>query len=177
MNPKLKQITDNIINHLQILKNYKKRRKLEMKAKTYQQILFRKPIKDSKNNISKALEPRLISINYLVLYNLLPITNENCPLCKEHRESTNHLLFECNKTHKIRQKLATYLSAAGNAPQTKINIKEMNDLQNLIEIQIISIYKQTIWNFRNLAYHKLIDPNAIERKFTTDLNFYLKHIL
>ena len=77
-----------------------------MKGKHYQRILFPKPMHNIKDNILKAIEPKLVSINY-ILSNLLPFTNKNCNLCKRELQSINHLLFACYKTAVARQTLYT----------------------------------------------------------------------
>ena len=173
---KMKQITDKIIKYLKNLKNFKKRHKREMKSKDYQHIMFPKLIKDSHNNHLKAIEPKLISLNYLIVHKLLPFKDEKCPLCKINTETIDHLLFECHKTITIRQTLATFLTAAGTENQTKRNIKEMNEINNVLEIQIISYFKYAIWTYRNIARFTNINYEAINKKFHKDINFYIQHI-
>ena len=103
-----------------------------MKAKDYHQIIFPKQIRDTQNNILKAIEPKLKSLNYLILYNLLPLKNENCSLCKLDIETINHLIFECHKTAQIIQTFFIYLTAAGTQNQSKRNIKEMYEMNNIL---------------------------------------------
>ena len=52
------------------------------------------------DNFLKATEPKLKSINYLMLHNLLPFMNEKCQLCKREQQSMKHFFFKYNLTKK-----------------------------------------------------------------------------
>ena len=69
-----------------------------MKPRYYQRMIFPKEINDIQNNIFKAIEPKLTSIDFLMLYNLLPCKNEYCKLCSREFESIDHLFFHCSET-------------------------------------------------------------------------------
>ena len=113
--------------------------------------MFPKSVKEMQNNIMKAIESKLITINYIICYNLLPFTNDACRLCKMEIESTGHLLFEWYKTVSARQTPYNYLTAAGKIDQSKRNIKETYEISNLLQIQILGYYKHAIGLYRNIA--------------------------
>ena len=52
----------------------------------------------------------------------------------------------------------------------------MNEINNVLEIQIMSYYKYTIWIYRNLARYTNIKYEAINKKINKDINFYIQHI-
>ena len=173
---KIKPIITKINQYQKNIKNFKKRHKRPMKAKDYHRIIFPKEIKDIDGNIFQAIEPKLVSTNYLTMYNLLPFINMPCRLCRREIESQDHLFFYCRETEAVRRTMRIYLTAAGTQDQSANNIIQMNDVKNKIEIQIMSYFKHVIWSYYKLSFSKIISDREIQKKFINDISFYIEHI-
>ena len=99
-----------------------------------------------------------------------------CRLCNREIESQNHLFFYCRETEAIRKTMHIYLNAAGTQDQSANNIIHMNDVNNKIEIQIMSYFKHIIWSYYKLSFKKVISDQEIQKKFINDISFYIEHI-
>ena len=56
------------------------------------------------------LEPKLVSINYFVLHNLLPIRGgSECKLCNEIEYELKHILLECTAPARVRRHVQEWL--------------------------------------------------------------------
>ena len=100
-------------------------------------------------NIFTPENPKSISTNYLVAYEILPVySSMTCKFCRTEKESINHLLLECNRLLNVRGMTDELLRAA-NSSFHKNRIFRMENISNIPEAIVISKYKQTIWNVPN----------------------------
>ena len=162
------------------LTNYKKRHK-KLITKDIQRIMFPKEKKHHFKEIFNAEEPKLISINYLVVHDLLPIRNNLCYFCKTEPESIKHVFLQCRYLTDIRRTVKTYLQIY-NIKFDRESIIDKAEVEKGLENQIISQYKFVIWMYRNIAKRKKTrkkTPSAenIKKKLEKELKFYAEHIL
>ena len=62
--------------------------------------------------------PKSISINYLVAYEILPVhSSMTCKFCRTEKESINHLLLKCNGLLNVREMTDELLRAANSSFQ------------------------------------------------------------
>ena len=134
------------------LTNYKKRHK-ELITKDIQRIMFPNEKKHHFKEIFNAEEPKLISINYLVVHDLLPIRNNLCYFCKTEPESIKHVFLQCRYLTDIRRTVKTYLQIY-NINFDRELIIDMTEIEKGLENQIISQYKFVICMYRNIAKRK-----------------------
>ena len=136
-----------LIWNLNKITNFKASHKY-FKPKDLQNIIFPK----TKNNILfgnfEAVEPKLISINYLVL----PFRgNKLCYLCKQYEENLDHLLFHCPFQTQSRELVKGWLRLMGGQAVNRQTIIEMTGIKSGIENFAISTYGYVIWKNRNIA--------------------------
>ena len=148
-----------------------------VKPKNIQDILFPKNKINYFTEIYIPLEPKLVSINYLVLHNLLPIRGgSECKLCKGIEYELKHILFECTALTRVRRHVQNWLStfSINNFNrETIIEMKNIKDLPNYI----ISLYKATVWKNRGLAQLREVNEQAVINSLDSTLRFYITHIL
>ena len=90
----------------------------------------------------QADEPKLISINYLMLHGLLSFRgNTKCYLCKKYKESLDHLLFRCPLLTRCHDLVKGWLGQLGVQDFNKQNIIEMTGVPPGIVNYFISIIK------------------------------------
>ena len=172
-----KKLLNLIIQNEQALKNYKKRHKKYV-TKDLQSIIFPKEKRHYFGEIFNAKEPKLVSLNYLIVHGLLPIRNNKCYFCKTENESIKHIYFECTYLIGVRQLMEEYLKPF-HLKFDRETILEMKDIPEGIECLIISQYKYTIWLNRNRSTHKetVTKVNTIKAKIEQEIRFYAEHIL
>ena len=102
----------------------------------------------------------MISMNYLVLHNLLPIRGgSECKLCGGVEYDIKRILFECTALTRVRRHVQDWLSnfnLNNFNRETIIEMKNIKDLPNYI-----SLYKDTVWKNRRLAQLKDINEQAV----------------
>jgi hypothetical protein len=107
-----------------------------------------------KNILNKRLHSELRTINYKVANNglafhikLYNIKKEVCVLCKKEVETRDHLFIQCETTKKLYEKIKNKIK------EKKIEIDKKYIIYNLNleinDIEIISIFKLSVWNIRN----------------------------
>ena len=172
-----KSLPDLIIHNEQALKNYKKRHK-EYIMKDLQSILFPKEKRHYFGEIFNAEEPKLGSLNYLIVHGLLPFRNNTCYICKTENESIRHIYFECTYLIEVRQLMEEYLKPF-HVTFDRETILEMKDIPEGIQCLLISQYKYTIWLYQNRATHKeyVTKVNSIKAKLEKEIRFYAEHVL
>ena len=176
---KEKEIIKILIDKKEDLKNYKKRHKVT-KTKDIQNILFPKEKRHYFKEIFYAKEPKLISINYQTVHDLLPIRNNPCYFCKTENESIKHIFLNCDYLKSVRQTIKTNLQAY-NIDFNRDTIIDMRDIDTDISTQIISQYKFITWSYRNRAKRatkKKQIPKAanIIQKIEKELDFHKQHV-
>ena len=148
-----------------------------VKPKHIQDILFPKNKFNYFTEIYIPLEPKLVSINYLVLHNLLPIRGgSECKLCNGIEYELKHILFECTALTRVRRHVRNWLSTFNINNfnrETIIEMKNIKDLPNYI----ISLYKATVWKNRGLAQLREVNEQAVINSLDSTLRFYITHIL
>ena len=74
--------------------------------------------------------------------------NRSCIYCREWIETIYHIFFECKPFVLLRKDLTKTLRTLGMDKQklTWNYIINMKDLKHKLEYDIISIYKQIVWN-------------------------------
>ena len=175
--PQYKQAIRHIEKEKENIKNYKTRKK-KMRTKDVQNIIFPKDEVHMYKEIFDSKDPKLTSLNYQILYSLLPTTgNNHCFFCKKESESIEHLYLSCQYLRNVREETKKWLLEENCNDFNKRNILEMEGIRRGIQNLIISVYKQTIWNYRNRAIFK---PPAKERTIFTTLEkqvkFHLRHL-
>ena len=178
---KEKEIIKILIDKKEDLKNYKKRHQVT-KTKDIQNILFPKEKRHYFKEIFYAKEPKLISINYQTVHDLLPITNSPCYFCNTQNESIKHIFLNCDYLKNVRQIIKTKLQAY-NIDFNRDTIIDMKDINTDISAQIINQYKYVTWSYRNKAKRakkKKEIPKAanicIIQKIEKELDFYKQHV-
>ena len=115
-----------LIWNLNKITNFKASHK-DFKPKDLQNIIFPKTKITYFLEIYEAEEPKLISINYLMLHGLLSFRgNTLCYLCKQYEESLDHLLFHCPFLTQSREVVKGWLRLMGCQSFNRQTIIEMN---------------------------------------------------
>ena len=178
---KEKQIIKILIDKKEDIKNYKRRHKVT-KTKDIQNILFLEEKRYYFKEIFYAKEPKLISINYQTVHDLLPIINNPCYFCNTQNESIKHIFLNCDYLKNVRQTIKTKLQAY-KIDFNRNTIIDMKDVivNTDISAQIISQYKYVIWSYCNKAKRakkKKEIPKAanIIEKIEKELDFYKQHV-
>ena len=174
--PQTKELIILLIKNINNINQYTATHKI-VKPKNIQDILFPKNKINYFTEIYIPLEPKLVSINYLVLHNLLPIRGgSECKLCKGIEYELKHILFECTALTRVRRHVQTWLSTFNINNfnrETIIEMKNIKDLPNYI----ISLYKATVWKNRSLAQLREVNEQAVINSLDSTLRFYITHIL
>ncbi len=139
-------------------------------------MLFPKPEVHIFKEIFATNQPKLTSINYLMLNNLLPIAGHTyCGLCKWEYESRDHLLFECKFFSTVRFHVKDWLSKLENRPFNRERIIGMKDVKDDLENQIISHYILAVWKYRNInQVRKLENDIIILKNLYKEINFFTR---
>ena len=96
MRKDLKHIIKDIEKSQEDIVNYRTRKK-KIKTSDIHKILYPKEKTLIPNTIFIPENPKSISINYVVAYEILPVhSSMTCKFCRTEKESINHLLLECN---------------------------------------------------------------------------------
>ena len=174
--PQTKELIILLLKNINNINQYTATHKI-VKPKNIQDILFPKNKINYFTEIYIPLEPKLVSINYLVLHNLLPIRGgSECKLCKGIEYELKHILFECTALTRVRRHVQTWLSTFNINNfnrETIIEMKNIKDLPNYI----ISLYKATVWKNRSLAQLREVNEQAVINSLDPTLRFYITHIL
>ena len=175
---KEKEMIKILIDKKEDIKNYKKRHKIA-KTKDIQNILFPKEKRYYFKEIFYAKEPKLISINYQTVHDLLPIMNNPCYFCNYQNESITHIFLHCEYLKNVRQIIKTKLQTY-NIDFNRETIIDMKDINTDISTQIISQYKYVIWSYSNIARKakkkKIPKAANVIQKIEKELNFYKQHV-
>ena len=98
-----KEIINLLVKDINKVNQYTTTHKI-VKPKNIEDILSPKDKINYFTEIYIPLEPKLVSINYLVLHNLLPIRGgSECKLCKGIEYELKHILFECTALTRVRR--------------------------------------------------------------------------
>ena len=174
--PQTKELIILLLKNINKINQYTVTHKI-VKPKNIQDILFPKNKINYFTEIYIPLEPKLVSINYLVLHNLLPIRGgSECKLCKGIEYELKHILFECTALTRVRRHVQNWLSTFNINNfnrETIIEMKNIKDLPNYI----ISVYKATVWKNRGLAQLREVNEQAVINSLDSTLRFYITHIL
>ena len=123
MRKDLKHIIKDIEKSQEDIVNYRTRKK-KIKTSDIHKILYPKEKTLIPNTIFIPENPKSISINYLVAYEILPVhSSMTCKFCRTEKESINHLLLECNGLLNVRVMTDELLRAANSSFQ-KIEYSE-----------------------------------------------------
>ena len=175
---KLKQIIKTIEPKIEIIRNYKKRHK-KLETKALEKILFSKQTINNYQEIIQSDEPKLIEINYKIKHQILPVTSYiNCYLCNSHPEEIEHLVVECKYLTDLRNQVNRWLEIINKPKLDKDRIINMTNVNDELENQIISRYKNTIWMIRNNIKNtgKKQTVHEIIKILDNDIQFYINHI-
>ena len=158
-NPELLLLIWNLNN----ITNFKASHK-DFKPKDLQNIILPKTKITYFLEIYEAKEPKLISINYLMLHGLLSFRgNKMCYLCKQYEENLDHLLFHCPFLTQSRELVKGWLRLMGCQAFNRQTIIEMTGIKSGIENFAISTYKYVIW--KNIAKKHNIQCSRKDGKF------------
>ena len=136
MRKDLKHIVKDIEKSQEDIVNYKMRRK-KIKASGIHKILYRKEKTFIPITIFVPENPKSISTNYLVAYEILPVhSSMPCKFCKTEKKSINHPLLECNGLLNVRRMTDELLRTANSSFQ-KIQYSWMENIS--------SIYLKRLW--------------------------------
>jgi hypothetical protein len=120
------------------------------------------------NNLSKFVNNRQKEINYLALHDALApelkfdFFHKNCELCDNQINTTQHLFINCQVSKRIFNWL--------KCKEKKKNMVLTHEKVFLLgvmeenEIKIYSIYKQMVWETRNILKYKKINPYEHSKK-------------
>ena len=175
---KIHKLIKKITPKMEQIRNYKKRHK-KVATKNIQAIIFEKEKVKNFNEILIADEPKLISINYKIKHEILPIMNSiPCLFCKGQPESIEHIMVNCSYLHNLRRQVNIWLRAINKNDLNKDKILNMYDVTDILENQIITRYKFTIWKMRNIikSRNKPQNVNDIIQILDKDIRFYIKYI-
>ena len=165
-----------LLYHIDKINTFKKSHKY-FKSKDLQGIIYPKEKITYFKEIYQADEPKLISINYLMLHGLLSFRgNTKCYLCKKYEESLDHLLFHCPFLTRCRELVRGWLEQLGVQDFNKHNIIEMSGVPPGIVNYFISIYKDIIWKNRNIAQLRDVSEVPIYNTLEDSASFYIKFI-
>ena len=127
--------------------------------------------------IYEAEEPKLISINYIMLHGLLSFRgNKLCYLYKQYEENLDHLLFHCPFLTQSRKLVKGWLRLMGCQAFNRQTIIEMTGIKSGIENFAISTYKYVIWKNRNIAKLRPVSKNTIYNVLERTVSFYIRFI-
>ena len=173
--PQIKELIILLFKNINKINQYTATHKM-VKPKNIQDILFPKNKINYFTEINIPLEPKLVSINYLVLQNLLPIRGgSERKLCRGIEYELKHILFECTALTRVRRQVQNWLSTFNINNfnlETIIETKNINDLPNYI-----SLYKATVWKNRGLPQLREVNEQAVINSLDSTLRFYITHIL
>ena len=173
INEECKEIVSQVESKIETIKNYKKRHK-DTRTKQLQDILFSKEKMYYFKGIFTTKDPRLISMNYQMLHGLLPLFGNNlCNFCKREKETLEHILFKCTFLENIRREAKEWLEIISNRKFDDRWIIEMIDVENIVENQLISLYKSVLWKYRNVYFNKTPNEKIIKDKLESELRFYI----
>ena len=145
--------------------NYRTRKK-KIKTSDIHKILYPKEKTLISNTIFIPENPKSISMNYLVAYEILPVhSSMTCQFCRTEKESVNHLLLECNGLLNVRGMTDELLRAANSSLQ-KNRILRMENISSIPEAIVISKYKGTIWNIRNALMASVQRKKGVNGQFS-----------
>ena len=165
-----------LIYHIEKINTFIKSHKY-FKSKDLQGIIFPKEKITYFKEIYQADEPKLISINYLMLHGLLSFRGDTkCYLCKKYKESLDHLLFRCPFLTHCRDLVRGWLGQLGVQDFNRQNIIEMTGVSPGIVNYFISIYKDIIWKNRNIARLRDVSEVPIYNSLEDSASFYIKFI-
>ena len=165
-----------LIWNLNKITNFKASHK-DFKPKDLQNIIFPKTKITYFLEIYEAEEPKLISINDLMLHGLLSFRgNTLCYLCKQYEENLDHLLFHCPFLTQSRELVKGWLRLMGCQSFNRQTIIEMTGIQSGIENFAISTYKYVIWKNRNIAKLRPVSKNTIYNVLERTVSFYIRFI-
>ena len=165
-----------LIWNLNKITNFKASHK-DFKPKDLQNIIFPKTKITYFLEIYEAEEPKLISINYLMLHGLLSFRgNTLCYLCKQYEENLDHLLFHCPFLTQSRELVKGWLRLMGCQSFNRQTIIEMTGIQSGVENFAISTYKYVIWKNRNIAKLRPVLKNTMYNVLERTVSFYIRFI-
>ena len=165
-----------LIWNLNKITNFKASHK-DFKPKDLQNIIFPKAKITYFLEIYEAEEPKLISINYLMLHGLLSFRgNKLCYLCKQYEENLDHLLFHCPFLTQSPELVKGWLRLMGCQAFNRQTIIEMTGIQSGIENFAISTYKDVIWKNRNIVKLRPVLKNTIYNVLERTVSFYIRFI-
>ena len=121
---------------------------VKLETKRMHEIMFPKEKYYCYKEIYQCKEPKLVSANYLMLYNLLPTTGYRlCSFYKQEDETLAHIVFHCNFLARVRTRVKNLLSIRENIPFNRgiRRIIEMMRVEENVEKRIISLYTFNIW--------------------------------
>ena len=119
MRKDLKHIIKDVEKNQEDIVNYRTRKK-KIKTSDIHKILYPKEKTLIPNTIFIPENPKSISINYLVAYEILPVhSSMTCKFCRTEKESINHLLLECNGLLNVWKMTDELLRAANSSFQKK----------------------------------------------------------
>ncbi len=175
---KLLEIIKKLEPNMELIRNYKKRHK-KLTTKALQAIIFQREKVKNYREILLAREPKLISINYKVKYGLLPVESyRRCHFCISSEETITHIMVECSFFINLRRQVDIWLKAIDKQKLNKDKIINMIGLEDEVENQIITRYKNAIWKSRNFTKktkHRQ-NINDIIQILDKDIRFYIQYI-
>ena len=130
------------------------------------------------------------SLNYQFATNILKtatnlkLKNKTCKFCNQSDEDINHILFLCPALKTVRDEYIILANTLRNDQQEPdIDFSEdfiinMKNVKGPLEYDMISIFKQVIWNSttKNRYENKNITPGCIIQQMYSNLDFFLSHI-
>ena len=165
-----------LIWNLNKITNFKASHKY-FKPKDLQNIIFPKTKITYFLEIFEAVEPKLISINYLMVHSLLSFRgNKLCYLYKQYEENLDHLLFHCPFITQSRKLVKGWLRLIGVQAFNRQTIIEMTGVKSGIENFAISTYKCVIWKNTNIAKLRPVSKNTIYNVLERMVSFYIRFI-
>ena len=173
-----KEIIKLLIDKKEDIKNFKTRHKITT-TKNIQDILYPKEKRHYFKEIFKAQEPKLISLNYKIVHNLLPFKDNSCYFCNSNTENIKHIFLQCNYLKKVRERVEQYLQEY-NIELNRETIIDMYGIDMDLPAQVISQYKYTVWAFRNEAKRttdkkKIPKGISIVRTIEKEIDFYKQY--
>ena len=172
INDKSLNISKNI--YLSFKKKFEKTPKCESLERQNFSIIWKEVYSKTLN---KQLNSELRVFNYKVLMDGVKLVNKNqnekCSLCKKANESNEHLFVFCRK-YIYFFNLIKYMFKKQTVTVKKELILYHEDLEEFIDFRLISVFKKTIWFFRNhIKYQNIkISDDYFISLFRKNLRIY-----
>ena len=130
------------------------------------------------------------SLNYQIATKILKtasylnLPDKTCKLCQAEEEDIRHIFFTCSFLKPVRKEFCDLLNDWRRdieGPQfnyTSDTIINMKDIKQGLEYNMISIFKQSIWNSitKHRYEHLPITPYIIIQHMYRTLDFFLTYI-